>query len=416
MEQFTGVQYLMIDAANQVPGLDKKLFQERIEWTKANLDCLESQIDLVKPKKKPLFKKACMAIRRAQAGLPMGHMIGFDASCSGIQVMSALTGCVVGATNTGLVDPTKPADAYAICTEYMNQDLNGFDVPRDDAKQALMTMMYGSSEEPKIVFGEDTPELSAFYGAAEKTAPGAYELLQELLGAWQSYAEVHQWTLPDGFLARVRVKTKKEIRITVDELDKASFTYQYSEYEGTKDGISLPANVTHSVDSYVLRCAHRRCNYDAVQLDLAMGYIEYELKERAKGGVALENLAQYAGKIQYYKELYDHTGMADVVILPYVLSGEARFLSTEHLEALYTIGSSMQQHKPFPIVTIHDEFKCHPNNMNHLRQHYINIFAELAESNLLTSLMNEITGHDGVYEKLSDNLGELIRKSNYAIN
>lgn len=412
--EFSGWQYLLIDVANNY-GLDKHEFHERIEWANANLHQLEDLAEDVKAKKRPLYIKACMNIRRAQAQRAQGCMVALDASCSGLQVMSALTGCITGATNTGLIDPTKPMDAYSICTGYMNEDLGGFSIPRDDAKTAFMTMLYGSSEEPKKIFGEGTPELSAFYGAAEKTGPGAYELLQELLAAWQPMALVHEWTLPDGFHARVRVKTKKETRITVDELGKASFTYQYSEYEGTKTGISLPANTVHSVDAYVLRCMHRRCNYDKGVAEQALALIETELQAREDGGY------QYgtpADKVQYYIDLYDRTGIADVVILPYLVKhNDCVTLSTEHLQQLSSIILSMLQHKPFPVITIHDSFAAHPNNLNQLRKHYINIMAELAESNLLTSIMNEITGNtDGVYEKKSENLGQLIRGGQYAIS
>lgn len=40
---------------------------------------------------------------------------------------------------------------------------------------------YGSKAKPKEIFGEDTPELNAFYQAAQQVAPGAWELLQDLL-------------------------------------------------------------------------------------------------------------------------------------------------------------------------------------------------------------------------------------------
>ena len=53
--------------------------------------------------------------------------------------------------------------------------------------------------------------------------------------------------------------------------------------------------------------------------------------------------------------------------------------------------------------------------MNHLRQHYINIFAELAESTTLDMILSGIYGKPGKYEKLSDDLGDLIRGSNYAL-
>ncbi len=413
MQKFTGFQYLLIDAANAW-GLDKLLFEERIEWAMTNLKTLE----MLAPSadSKPLYLKAVMAIRKAMAGQPTGHLVGFDACCSGIQVMSALTGCVAGATNTGLVDPNVRADAYTKTTEVMNgllleAGIEEVKVSRGDAKDALMTSFYGSKAKPKEIFGEYTPELNAFYNAAQIVAPGAWKLLQELLGSWQPYALKHVWKLPDGFDAVVKVIEKKEVRIEVDELDHATFTYEFNVNEGTKSGLSNVANVVHSVDAYVLRSMHRRCNYDAAMLDVAMEAIQYELKY---GNSARQ--IQINEKVAYYIAQYERSGMADAVIFPYLEGGQAMFLSTKHLEALYAIGNSMFAHDPFPLVTIHDEFKCGANHMNHLRQHYIDIFAEIAESNILADILGQIHDVEGTYQKLSNNLGSLIRGSNYGLS
>ena len=244
MKFYTGFQYLLIDAANAY-GLDKLPFDGRIDWVTHNLDCLEGHAEYAETQ--PLFIKAVMAIRKAQQGLPTGHMVAMDGVCSGIQVMSALTGCIAGARSTGLIDPGVRADAYAATTEAMNTILGGgLVVSRSDAKKALMTTMYGSKKTPKDLFGEDTPELAAFYQAVQIIAPGAWELLQDLLASWQPYALSHEWKLPDGFDARVKVMSKKEVRIEVDELDHATFTYEFYENQGQKKGISLPANVVHS--------------------------------------------------------------------------------------------------------------------------------------------------------------------------
>ena len=55
--------------------------------------------------------------------------------------MSALTGCVAGATATGLVDPNKRADAYSEVTDAMATLLgNSVSVSRQDAKLATMTL------------------------------------------------------------------------------------------------------------------------------------------------------------------------------------------------------------------------------------------------------------------------------------
>lgn len=141
MQCFTGWEYLLIDVANNF-GLDKLLFEDRIAWTEGNLNDLENLAEFAETK--PLYLKAVQAIRKAQQGIPTGHLVGFDACCSGIQVMSAITGCESGATATGLVDPNVRADAYSRTTEVMNEVLRTqgitVDVSRKDAKQALMTL------------------------------------------------------------------------------------------------------------------------------------------------------------------------------------------------------------------------------------------------------------------------------------
>jgi hypothetical protein len=413
MEIFNGWQYLLIDLANAY-GLDKLVFKDRILWAEKFLPILEQCV--VSADNKPLYIKACMAIRKAQRGEPTGHLVGLDACCSGIQVMSALTGCVVGATNTGLVNPNVRADAYTICTDIMNQELGGgLVVSRGDAKNALMTSYYGSKKVPKEIFGEDTPELSAFYQGAFKVAPGAWELLQDLLGSWQPYALEHRWKLPDGFDARVKVMQKKETRIEVDELDHATFTYEYYENEGTKEGLSNVANVVHSVDAYILRSIHRRCNYDMDMVSFVGACIRQEQDRREIHGFGPEPLLM-GTQLGYYVGLYIETGMADAVILPYINATNVDQLSDEHLRELEELVLTMLVHKPFEIITVHDEFKCHPNNMNHLRQHYINVFAELADSNVLASILSQIHGKPGTFTKLSNNLSTLIYNSNYALS
>lgn len=50
-----------------------------------------------------------------------------------------------------------------------------------------------------------------------------------------------------------------------------------------------------------------------------------------------------------------------------------------------------------------------------MRQQYINILAELADSNILRHIASQLTGKDMPVKKLSNNLGNLIRESDYAI-
>ena len=126
MKQYSAFEYLCIDVSNSY-GLDKKLFEERIEWAQTNIDQLEALADQAETK--PLYLKAVMAIRKVQQGKPTGHMVGLDASCSGIQIMSAMTGCWKGAEATNLVNPDARNDAYSMCTENMNKALAASSCP-----------------------------------------------------------------------------------------------------------------------------------------------------------------------------------------------------------------------------------------------------------------------------------------------
>ena len=413
MKTFTGWQYLLIDLANAF-GLDKKLFEQRIEWAEQvlanNVLTMESLLD--QADSKPLYLKAVMAIRKAQQGVPSGHLVGFDAVCSGMQLMSVMTGCEDGARATGLIDPDVRADAYTSVTQAINKLLGGLGVtvPRQDAKDATMKSLYGSKAEPIKIFGEGTDELEAFYKAMGIVAPGAWGLLEVLLGSWQSYALFHAWQLPDGFETKIKVRDLIEIRVEVDELDKASFTYQYKENVGLPithhKAKSNAANVVHSVDAYVLRSVHRRCNYDREVVQRAVSILQFSPQPSS---------TKEDPKVQYYVNLWDQTQMADVVILPYVTEENVWQVPVELRAKLIQVANDMLRHKPFEVVTIHDEFKCHANNMNQLRWHYKEILADLAESNTLDFILSAIYGRKGTLPKLSQNLGQKIRESNYAL-
>jgi hypothetical protein len=411
MKRYSGWEWLLIDAATQY-GKDKLTFEERIKWTQEHL--IELEYIAPSADNYPLFIKAVMAIRKAQKGLPTGHMVGVDGCCSGIQVMSVLTGCIAGATATGLVDPHVRADAYTSVTNEMQNLLGGaVSVSRNDAKQAVMTSFYGSKAKPKEIFGIDTPELAAFYHAAHTVAPGAWELLQDLLKSWQPYALQHCWILPDGYDARVKVMSKKEARIKVDELGSATFTYEFYENAGKKTGLSNVANVTHSMDAYILRSMHRRCNYDKPMVQHASVLLEMELVERLCG-MAFE-VARPEGKAGYYVDQYNRCKVVDITILPYLDAENVQMLETSHLQGLSRIVNGMLQYEPFELVTVHDEFKCHPNNVDHVRYQYKEILADIADSNVLDDILTQIYGIKGTFQKLSTNLGDLIRESNYGL-
>jgi hypothetical protein len=389
-------------------------------------------------KERPLYIKAVMAIRKAQKGIPTGHMVGCDASASGIQIMSAITGCITGATNTGLIDPNVRSDVYTLGTNTMNELLKEDNIsvatPRADMKDAMMTGFYGSKVQPALLFtvsdkerpkwikaikedpmntimellARTSPQLTAYYKAVKSIAPGAYELLNDLLNAWQPFAKIHQWQLPDGFEAKIKVMQKisntSRNRIEIDELDHATFTYVWYENQGSEKGISLAANVIHSIDGMIVRTMHRKCNYNPVVVNNAYQAINKAL---------LSNSTEATNKVAYYKGLYGRSQLADVVVLPWIQE-DATGLSKQHLKALKKLCEDMLQHKPFDLVTIHDQFNALPGNVDWVRYHYKETLADLADSEILSDIFGQITGTNGKYEKLG-NIGDAIRNGAYGI-
>lgn len=413
MIRYTGFEYLLIDCANHY-GLDKLTFEDRIAWGREHLDELESFTG--KAESAYLFMKSVAAIRKAQQGIPTGHLVALDAVCSGMQIMSAITGCLSGARATGLVDPNRRADAYTELTQRMQVILgSNIHVTRKDAKAALMTSCYGSKEQPKIIFGEDTPELAAFYQACMEMAPGAFELLQELLDTWQPYALVHAWKLPDGYDARVKVMQREETRIEVDELDHASFTYEYYVNQGSKKGLSNVANVVHSIDAFILRELVRRCNHYGLNIKAINNWLTAAVLERGNQtpGVDYDLLE---GEHQYFIEQYQRSGQPTAAILPWLNASNVHDLPIGLLHDLVRITNSMLEYKAFPVVTIHDSFASHPNNCNWVRHWYKEILAELADSEILSDIMSQLHQSPGSYGKLSPDLSKYIRQSNYSLS
>ena len=413
MQNFTGFEYLLIDLANQADK-DKLTFQNRIEWAKDTIPYMESLADTV-GKTKPLYLKACMAIRKAMNKQPMGHMVAMDAVCSGLQIMSVLTNCESGARATGLINPDIRSDAYGEVTQTMEKILGGsINISRDHAKKATMTAFYGSKAEPINTFGEDTKELEAFYKTLEVVAPGAWALLEVLVDSWEPYALQHSWTLPDGFSAIVKVEDTEEHKIEVDELDHATFTYYLSVNKGKKKGVSNAANVIQSIDAYILRSMHRRCNYD---VKVVLNVLEILKEHYINKIMGIGHSFKLEGQAAYYYDLYKKTGLVDVVILPYITKHNIEAFSNDFKSKLFNILEGMSNYNSFELVTIHDSFASHPNNVNHVRYQYKEILADIAESDLLKDILTQLyRNNPQSFQYPTTSIAPQIRNSNYSLS
>lgn len=312
MTRFTPYEYLLIAIAN-ANGMDKSLWIERIEWADkfVNENTFKQQLEYATDmcNEEPIIMaKAINAHNDVINGRDTGFLCNLDATASGIQVMSAITGCAIGAEKVNLVDNGKRNDLYRDVASEMNA-LHGTHVDRGMLKDPIMTTFYGSTAQPKKIFGTGTPELKAFFDTLATGLPGAYELLNCIQGLQDPTATEYQWTLPDGHTAYIPVMETVDKKVEVAELNKATFTFRTRVNQAKDFDLSLAANVVHSIDGYIVRQLLRRAERNGYHMttihdsfwaspnhmeDVRMGYVE-ELAKLAESNIAENILNQICG-------------------------------------------------------------------------------------------------------------------------
>lgn len=401
MMMFTPMQYLQIDIATTY-GLTDVTWDERLDWFKENQYRL---MDLVAQADEPAtYMSAVMAHQDALEGKDIGHQCGLDATASGLQILSLMAGCETSARACNLINTGQRENAYKLVFAAVQEVIpDQQDVAYKPLKQALMTHLYGSKKVPKDVFGERTPALAAFYDAVDRILPGANTLNHDLLSLWDPEAYTNEWTMPDGFDVVIKV---------MDNVEKSVIfggkVYPIIEKvnQPVEKGLSLGANVCHSIDGMIVREMGRRCSYSAEKIQKVFmclqspgGKITYREKDLA---------------LMRTLELLNQSGFMSAVAFEFIDEHNVGLLSDDQHEAVSNLIESIPDNA-FDLLCVHDCFKFHCNYGNDVRQQYINILAELADSNILRHIASQLTGKDMPVKKLSNNLGDLIRESEYAI-
>jgi DNA-directed RNA polymerase len=195
-----------------------------------------------------LFRKATRALRLVDNNKPTNHIMGLDATASGPQMMACLSGCHKTASEVNLLPSTERKDLYGSIATYMDMDFI-----RDDLKDPVMTTFYGSTAQPKRIFGDGTPELQAYYEVLNTRLTGAMRVLNVIQQFWDSNSPHHEWVLPDGHTAFVPVTATFEKSLEIDELDHLRMAYRTQTLATKQHSRALAANVIHSIDGWVCR-------------------------------------------------------------------------------------------------------------------------------------------------------------------
>lgn len=405
MQLLTAKQYLKVDIANNY-GLDKKTWDERIAWFDENEANLLNMVD--EAEDSALFFAGVNAWKDMKAGKPIGYAVALDATSSGLQLLSCLTGDRSAAELCNVVnymgENGKPLrrDAYTVIYHKMLDILGEASrIKRSDTKQAVMTAFYGSEAKPKEVFGEGI-RLKTFENVMETVASGPWALNKFLLQCGNPDANRYVWVLPDNFHAVIKVMVP-EVQ-TVNFLGKPFDITRM--VQGTEEKTRmLSANITHSIDGMVVREMLRRCNYDP---DLVKA-----VRELCDEGPS--EYGEIEGNLEMVQELWSHyekSGFLSLSILDYLDPCTIAYVDRQVVADMI----DTMPKKPFPVLTVHDCFRCHPNYGNDLRRQYNQILSDIAKSDLLGFILSQVLGQEFSAGKLDDSLWQDILETDYALS
>lgn len=402
MQLFSGKQYLQMDIASAF-GLDNTEWENRLAWFEKHKDCLD---DMLKQAKEPaMYFAAVQAWRDVQEGKPSGYPISLDATCSGLQILSCVTGDRSAASLCNVINTGKREDAYKTIYIHMVDKLGEQAlISRDKTKQAILTSLYGSEAIPKQVFGEGKL-LYTFMETMATDCPAAWELNQFYLSIWNPEALLYSWVLPDNW--HVRTKVMGQTCETV-HFDNQPFDVYTTVNMPVEKGRSLGANTTHSIDGMIVREMIRRCMYDMNQVN--------EVKRLLNNPDAcLPDPMADDQQTELLLDLLTHfqnTGYLSARILDCINKYNAHMVP--HKEVMELINSLPA--KPFQLITIHDCFRCLPNYGNDLRRQYNLQLHLIAKSNLLSSILSQITGQPINISKLDPTMADDILEADYALS
>lgn len=415
MKTFTGKEYLVIDIMNNF-GYDKVSFEERLALFKEKLaitkDSLTEELyELALHAKEPeLAFAGLIAYRDFLNKIPSGYLISFDATASGIQIMSAITADPYGMYGTNLLPLEERQDIYTFLYNEM-KNINPY-ITREQVKKTIMIMMYGGTTSAAKHLGS-MKSFTALQNICRRTIPYVYSLMESLMSLQQLEAEEFEWYAPDHFKCKVTLHSLVREHIS---LNNQQFSIKYKEkmYDPYFKGYA--ANFIHSLDAFLMREVIGRCNYHLPSLEKTVNNLQRVLKDK-KGVVKDVD--------EDLQELIEHqlkTNMITVRTFDFIRKYEHCIqirdnTSKEFIERLIALGQKMLEHKPFTLICVHDCFKCLPNNMNIVRRTYNEVLYELVSTDAVRVALTEyskgkITEY---FEHEEEGAKEFILKANYSI-
>lgn len=406
--QFTGKQYLMLDVASLF-GLDKKPWEERLQWFEQHENELENLVDAADEPN--CFLAAVNAWRDVQQKKPIGYAINLDATASGCQVLSLLTCDTKSAARVNLVNTGNREDLYTYIYNKMKEKAPHLakDITRDKVKKSIMTSLYGSEAKPKETFGEENYKL--FEQVMNEELPAVWKLNKFLLKNWNPRKTMYSWVMPDNFHVDciVENRVKYETRVLGQDI---TFT---KKVEGCAEkGRFLSANLAHSVDGLINREITIRSSFTKEYKDYLRKLTDLNaiFDNSEENDYIQPKNSKYMFKTLWKR--YEASGFLSARILQYVNRDNLKLVGVEGIKAIHELVESLPEHT-FEVYAIHDCFRVLPTYGNDLRQLYRYICAQIARSSMLNDIVSSMFGVKVNFKKIDPKLPELVMKSEYAV-
>lgn len=165
-------------------------------------------------------------------------------------------------------------------------------------------------------------------------------------------------------------------------------------------------NVVQAIDAFIVRELVRRCNYDRNHLIFISDLLALNCMN-ASVTALVHSIEQSAIDHQFVS-----LRAVEFINRDNVLEFSMGFRH-ELSRLLYEVLSKPR----FDVLTIHDAFKSHPRYLNYLRETYMTILAELADSTVGQQIIREVRNDpEYVLTKLSNDLGDEIMKGEYSLS
>ena len=432
MELFSGLDYLKIDIANNF-GLDKKTYQERISWFNSTIEPeinkdsdntyllnLAQSADEI-----PLAYQGLRAYRDYLNKIPNGYMISFDATTSGIQIMSALTTDIKGMTITNSLEPEKRYDCYSEVFNFMKDKyLSGSDdeqissLKREDIKKAIMILMYGGKKSVIKHLKGNEQAFDLLLKACDELLPKAFTLYKTLMDLVDKKLTRYSWITPDNFHINQVLRCLYKETHTLSNGKTIDIKYKA---EGLNPSYKGVANFIHSVDAFIMREVIGRCSYNPKKVkDLKdLIFVANSLNSGSEEGIEGNEILSDLYKI--YKE----TNFLSIRFIEYINNlDEILYLNQdeEFMKDLLKLLDTLSKYKPFEMTCIHDCYKCHPNNMGYVRYWYNFMLSELVRCNILKFMISQLPNGENLFNErikplinFNQSLIRRIKNNNYSL-